>query len=704
MQIEVKGIGIVEVPDTFADLDPESQKLYVQKIKLQTSKQQSTDPVEEAAEDLSFLDKLQGGTRAFAQGLTFGFADEIEAGLRTGGGLIGDYSKTVKGIRDDLNELRAKNTGLALSSEIAGAFLPSLAAGLFTGGAGTGAGLAATGARVAQGAKAAQAAKVSSPSLLKSMGQGAGRGAAYGTAYGVGTAEGGLGERTVGGITGGLTGGVLGGAVPVALQGGIGAAKTLGKSFGVGGTKAAEKFSDVKILQALERDGLSRQGAIEKLKAAEKLGQKDLLIADLGEELSQLGYASQAIAGGARKDVADKLYNRSSSQSERITEDLIDQTKLKGPFSLEYVDDLSNIQKAASKPAYEKAYAKTVSPNASIKVDGTTASLKDFFTGSRKELMIQAAKDGVMIAKIDGDDVVDLAKILKDPDLTKEFLSKPIETKFLHTIKKGMDSIIDKGTDSFGKVNPMGVAVIKAKNTFNKIIERSNPAYAKANKDFSDVARLKDAFNIGIGQKRFTTERLSKLLKGMNDAEKEAFRVGLVARIQKKSDDANFSTDFTKTIFGSTEKENLVRLAFPQTKQGMEGFKNFKQIIELEKKKVQTKNTVLGNSATNKRGEVMRDAEIDPTLGVVGRALVGDPQGAARQGLAAIGARSSGLNPESANLLAKKLFQLSPQEQIRYLSGLGASEQMLVQQSLNALKLQAGLSAGAGTIPSLLTQ
>lgn len=704
MQIEVKGIGIVEVPDTFADLDLESQKLYVQKIKLQTAKQQSTDPVEEAAEDLSFLDKLQGGTRAFAQGLTFGFADEIEAGLRTGGGLIGDYSKTVKGIRDDLDELRAKNTGLALSSEIAGAFLPSLAAGLFTGGAGTGAGLAATGARVTQAAKAAQAAKVSSPSLLKSMGQGAGRGAAYGTAYGVGTAEGGLGERTVGGITGGLTGGVLGGAVPVALQGGIGAAKTLGKSFGVGGTKAAEKFSDVKILQALERDGLSRQGAIEKLKAAEKLGQKDLLIADLGEELSQLGYASQAIAGGARKDVADKLYNRSSSQSERITEDLIDQTKLKGPFSLEYVDDLAAKQKIAAGPAYKKSDPVLISPNASIKVDDTTVSLKDFFTGSRKELMIQSAKDGVKIAKAEGKNVIDLAKILKDPNLTEEFLSKPIETKFLHTIKKGMDAIINKGTDSFGKVNPYGIAVTNTKNTFNKIIERSNPAYAKANKDFSDVARLKDAFNTGLGQKRIKAERLSKLLKGMNDAEKEAFRVGMVARIQDKSDKANFSRDFTTEVFGSKEKENLIRLAFPQTKKGMEGYKNFKEIIELEKKKVQTKNTVLGNSATNKRGEVMRDAEIDPTLGVVGRALVGDLPGAARQGLAAIGARSSGLNPESANLLAKKLFQLSPQEQIRYLSGLGASEQMLVQQSLNALKLQAGLSAGAGTIPSLLTQ
>jgi len=193
MKIEIEGIGIVEVPDEFGDLGYGAQENYVAQIKEQINAEKSSEEdieIESDAEELSLLEKLQGGARGFAQGLTFGFADEIEAGLKTGGGFLGDYSKSVKQIRDDIDEVRRKAPGLALGSELTGAVLPSLAAGLFSGGTGTVAGLGATGARVASGAaKAQQAAKaavgldkakkaeavtkaVSDPSLLRSHWQG----------------------------------------------------------------------------------------------------------------------------------------------------------------------------------------------------------------------------------------------------------------------------------------------------------------------------------------------------------------------------------------------------------------------------------------------------------------------------------------------------------------------------------------------------
>ena len=53
------------------------------------------------------------------------------------------------------------------------------------------------------------------------------------------------------------------------------------------------------------------------------------------------------------------------------------------------------------------------------------------------------------------------------------------------------------------------------------------------------------------------------------------------------------------------------------------------KIIELEKQKVKTKNKVLGGSPTKTRMEAVEDAAIDPTLGVIGRAMAGDPVGAA---------------------------------------------------------------------------
>ena len=104
-------------------------------------------------------------------------------------------------------------------------------------------------------------------------------------------------------------------AIPLAVKGVGSGANTLMNL--LGGPKRSSKFADQKILQALERDGLSPSEAIKKLDNAKALGQRDLLIADLGENLQGLGFASQAIPNASRKEVADKLYERNLSQAER---------------------------------------------------------------------------------------------------------------------------------------------------------------------------------------------------------------------------------------------------------------------------------------------------------------------------------------------------------------------------------------------------
>lgn len=62
-----------------------------------------------------------GIARSAAQGLTFGFGDEIEAGLRTGFGYGGDYDKTVKEIRDSNKAFGKEHPVLSTVTEVAGA-------------------------------------------------------------------------------------------------------------------------------------------------------------------------------------------------------------------------------------------------------------------------------------------------------------------------------------------------------------------------------------------------------------------------------------------------------------------------------------------------------------------------------------------------------------------------------------------------------
>jgi hypothetical protein len=67
--------------------------------------------------------------RTFAQGLTFGFADEIEAAVRAvvpesmGGG---KYTEVRDELRRKLSDYAEQNPGAALSAELAGGFLPSI--------------------------------------------------------------------------------------------------------------------------------------------------------------------------------------------------------------------------------------------------------------------------------------------------------------------------------------------------------------------------------------------------------------------------------------------------------------------------------------------------------------------------------------------------------------------------------------------------
>ena len=146
-------------------------------------------------------------TRAFAQGVTFGFADELEArarALATGQ----TYEEALEEIRAKLKGYQEARPGEAFGYEMAGAVAPALAAAPFTGGTGTAAILAQRGATGA----AAKTLGVAAPSSMRGA---LGYGAAQGALTGVGTGET-AEERAIGGAIGGVAGGALGGAMQAA--------------------------------------------------------------------------------------------------------------------------------------------------------------------------------------------------------------------------------------------------------------------------------------------------------------------------------------------------------------------------------------------------------------------------------------------------------------------------------------------------------
>tara|TARA_R110000765_G_scaffold91020_1_gene172809 strand:+ start:1420 stop:3123 length:1704 start_codon:yes stop_codon:yes gene_type:complete len=134
--------------------------------------------------------------RAGAQGLTFGFADEIEATVRAALDADADYADVVAEVRKAIDGYREREPAAALGAEIAGSVIPMIAAQFIPG-----AGQAATAGRIGQLVSKVKAgvSGMKSPvakAVLKSpVAKAALTSGAQGAVYGAGVGEGGLQNR-----------------------------------------------------------------------------------------------------------------------------------------------------------------------------------------------------------------------------------------------------------------------------------------------------------------------------------------------------------------------------------------------------------------------------------------------------------------------------------------------------------------------------
>ena len=231
-------------------------------------------------------------TRAIAQGLTFGFADEIEGVFRS----IGKdktYKEAVDEVRAKVDKFRKDNPVLAYGAEIAGSVPTMLAGGAIL--------------KAGQGAsKVAQAVTKGSP-VVRAMKTGAVSGGIYGAGAGEG-AEG----KAVGALTGGALGGVLGGTIAKVLPKTTANAKKLQNKYGVRVThgQALSKEGNIigNAIDDLEQSSTSIIGVGSPMKDAQALALVDF-------NRSAIREALEPITGKLKKNKIfghqfDKIINR----------------------------------------------------------------------------------------------------------------------------------------------------------------------------------------------------------------------------------------------------------------------------------------------------------------------------------------------------------------------------------------------------------
>lgn len=635
--VEIPGVGEVEFPDSMSN----DEIANVIKSGMQGSVMAAPVPFSPRAE----------AVRSAAGGAAFGFADELEAALRTGAISGQQYEEMRNTLRAQQKEFQKEYPITGTVTEVGGAL--AMPFGAFK--------------ALGRAAPIVQQA-ITGATIPGQIARGAGVGAVTGALTGAGTAETDVGGKAV---ESGVFGGVVGGTVPVVLRGAGTVIKNVLTASGVGDQPgAASKM----IANALKKENLTTQEAEQLLIEMERVGVPRPVLADLGKSLQDLAYSAYVVPSGQKAATARFLESRMIDQPSDIVKGLVQKAGLgKNVNGYEYLQFLTENQKAAASAKYPLAYSKAI-------------DARDFRKYVDRPVFEEAYQQAKKIAGVRGESLPDLDQIKN---------AQFVPTDVLHRMKIGLDEIVNAETkkDVFGnkEISAYGREVTNVRKEFNDLIKTKNKDYRKANAEFADNMKIKSAFETGEKYQKLEYKQALDNLKKMNDAEKEAFRLGMMADVNSRLE--NFKGgDFARQIFKSDKQKSLMRYAFTDSKQ----YDDFVKYIDSLEGQTKTAKSLMGGSQT---GERLSTSQGAAELGSLAQnyargGLTGVAMDIARQGLA----RTKGISAETSAELQKRLFATDPIEQRAILDELKRRT-----QQMKPLGVVPG-AAALGTFTGLLGQ
>ena len=565
---------------------------YVQKPSTQQAQQQTYNPTAEAA-------------RAVGQGVTFGFGEEAEAGIRSALGQ-GQYKDIRNQLRLQQAQFQKENPYISTGLEIAGGLT-------------TPAGIYGLGSK---------ALLKGGTTALGNIGRGAAIGGAAGAVTGAGVAPE-LQNIPRSALYYGAGGTAIGGAaVPAIALTGRGL-RSIAQGLGLG---QKEAIATRKLSETLQKENLTPTDVRTVLDEYRNVGVPEATIADLGANLQKLGYSSYIIPSKAKTTTEKFLQERTAGLPSQLVEGLTQKSGVEAKqFGFDYITDLANKQQTQSRKLYPKAYSKDIPAEPFRKYAD-----RDLFKQAYTEAQKSADALGQPLPSLDA---------LQNADF--------VPTSLLHDIKIGLDRVYTKEVEPItGKVSGYGADIAKVKREFNDAIKEYNPEYKLANKKFADSAELQNAYKTGNDYLKMSESELINNLKDMRPAEKEAFRVGMLSKVKD-----NLSTfegvDFTKKVFGSDRKRSALRTAFDSSK----SYDEFIKQVEGQKQLIQTSRKVLGGSPTVENLAAAQDLQDIAPL--ASGNVTGFLSNLAGRGVS----RAGGIRPSVAEELQKRLFTTNPQEQ-----------------------------------------
>lgn len=544
-----------------------------------------------------------GGPRTFAQGLTLGFADELEAAIRNPGLLLGldssrrEFDRDIGNIRGSIDAFRDLNPGSALGLEVAGAAVPSLAAMFIP--------------------ALAPAAGARNVGLLGRMGRGALTGATEAGLYSMGTQEGGLLNRNPLNMET-ATGGAIGFALPPVLQG---AGRVINRMRNPT-TRAQRAMTDI-----LGRDNTTVTDMVSRRNL-----DKPQVAADLsGSNAQSRVGALQGMPGPQRDTIRTGLLDRQRGQAERAIGDIEETTGAILTDTDRALEDLSQARKNNARPLYEKAY------EAGQVIDDP-------------ELLALQADEGFQAAYSKGKELYEIENRTRrlrgaEPLPPLPEVDATLNLRGLDQAYRGMRAQADKAF-SDGDY-PTGRALKDEANALRDKLDDMFPEYREARAVYKSDSEMIEALESGrdfMSPAKTNSRTIRREIADLDEGQLEAYRMGAVDAIRQSIyRSAKDGTNIQNRFFGTKEMRDRLRLLYPDSDAGQAQYDEMLNRLNQESQMQETLRTTYGSRTTpmaQEVGEQLADegaidlsnvrqgffrapisTVADATLGAVGRQL-----------------------------------------------------------------------------------
>lgn len=590
------------------------------------------------------LDTIGGAVRQAARGATFGFGDEIAAGVgATAAAALGrpgtwseNYDAALAHNRERDKAFEAQHPYLSLGAQVAGAVANPVSR------------LSAAGSLPA---------RVGMNSLIN---------AGLGGVAGFGEGEGGFHNRMGSAATGAAGGALIGAVVPA-----VGALASAGarKAAPLLGLNVAETDAKRTLVEALRNAGSTVDDVKTRL---DPVTGQPMALADVGGE-NVLGLAQYVgrKPGAGMSAARDFVEQRGGlNQSARLQGE-IDRAISSGDWK-STLDDIIATRARNAKAAYDPVMSDTTPVNSKPIVDAIE---------SRIETAKGPVKDALRRARA--------VLLNKDgaPDTT---------LAGLHESKLALDALIDRTAEKpIGRI-ARGEVIEVQKALLAEMDAASKGGYAAARDTWAGPSRAKDAMELGrsiLSGKDF--DETAAAIAKLSTSEKDFFRIGVARALDDAVKGRLDNADMTKLrqLWGSQSVRERVAAAFDDPAQ----FKQFGEFMDREMNMALTNQAVDPRSGSITAKVLMRDQQPSPSGPWFNAALNlvrGNP-GAAALNVMPRPSAPGELKSETAAALAPYLFTFKAGDRARLLDAL------LKQQNRDATVLPWADRAGAATLRGL---